>query len=39
MQVRKRTGQIEEFDISKVAKAIYKARLDANVSQTLEESL
>jgi ribonucleoside-diphosphate reductase alpha chain len=38
MQVRKRTGQIEEFDISKVAKAIYKARLDANVSQTLEES-
>lgn len=30
MQVRKRDGRIVDFDMTKIAKAIYGARVDAN---------
>jgi len=30
MQVRKRNGVLENFDINKIGKAIYKARIDAD---------
>ena len=35
-QVRKRNGQIEQFDLIKIAKAIYKARVDAGQDKDLE---
>lgn len=35
-QVRKRNGQIEQFDLIKIAKAIYKARVDAGQEHDLE---
>lgn len=37
MQVKKRNGSLEDFDIIKIAKAIYKARIDAGYNKTLEE--
>ena len=37
MQVQKRNGTVEPFNINKMAKAIYKARLDANEEKTIEE--
>ena len=36
MQVKKRDGQIEQFDVLKIAKAIYKARLDAGQNKDLD---
>ena len=36
MKVRKRKGEIENFNYLKIAKAIYKARLDAGQNQDLE---
>ena len=36
MEVKKRDGQIESFDVLKIAKAIYKARLDAGQNKDLE---
>jgi ribonucleoside-diphosphate reductase alpha chain len=39
MQVRKRNGKVEEFDITKIAKAIYKARLDAKQDKSVEDCL
>ena len=36
LQIKKRNGQIERFDLSKMAKAIYKARLDANQERSIE---
>jgi hypothetical protein len=37
MQVQKRNGELENFNINKMAKAIYNARLDANEERTIEE--
>jgi ribonucleoside-diphosphate reductase alpha chain len=37
LQVKKRNGDIQEFDIIKIAKAIYKARIDAVKDKTLED--
>lgn len=37
MQVRKRNGELEDFDILKIAKAIYRARLDAGQEKELDE--
>jgi ribonucleoside-diphosphate reductase alpha chain len=37
MQVKKRNGDGQIFDIMKIAKAIYRARIDANQEKTLEE--
>lgn len=39
MQVQKRNGQTESFNINKMAKAIYNARLDANEEKTIEECI
>jgi len=39
MQVQKRNGEKESFDINKMAKAIYNARLDANEERTIEECI
>jgi len=39
MQVRKRNGQVEDFDILKIARAIYMARLDAGQEKELEDCL
>jgi ribonucleoside-triphosphate reductase len=37
MQVQKRNGETQSFDINKMAKAIYNARLDANEEKTIDE--
>jgi ribonucleoside-diphosphate reductase alpha chain len=37
MQVKKRNGDGQIFDLMKIAKAIYRARIDANQEKTLEE--
>jgi ribonucleoside-diphosphate reductase alpha chain len=37
MQVKKRNGEGQIFDVMKIAKAIYRARIDANQEKTLEE--
>jgi ribonucleoside-diphosphate reductase alpha chain len=37
MQVKKRNGDGQIFDVMKIAKAIYRARIDANQEKTLEE--
>ena len=37
MQVKKRNGSLENFDIIKIAKAIYRARLDAGYDKSLED--
>lgn len=37
MQVRKRNGSLEQFDVIKIAKALYNARLDAGYEKSLEE--
>jgi hypothetical protein len=39
MQVQKRNGELESFNINKMAKAIYNARLDANEERTIEECI
>jgi hypothetical protein len=39
MKVQKRNGTVEGFNINKMAKAIYKARLDANEERTIEECI
>ena len=39
MKVRKRNGKERGFDLTKIAKAIYKARIDANQDRTLEECI
>jgi hypothetical protein len=39
MQVQKRNGETQSFDINKMAKAIYNARLDANEERTIEECI
>lgn len=39
MQVKKRNGALEEFNILNIAKAIYKARIDAVKDKSLEECL
>jgi hypothetical protein len=39
MQVQKRNGELETFNINKMAKAIYNARLDANEEKTIEECI
>lgn len=36
MRIKKRNGQIEDFDLIKIAKAIYKARVDAGQDKDLE---
>lgn len=35
-QIRKRNGKIQDFDIIKIAKSIYKARIDAGREKSLE---
>lgn len=37
MKVRKRKGEVEDFDIIKIAKAIYKARVDSGERKELED--
>jgi len=37
MQVKKRNGELEEFNVLKIAAAIYKARLDAGYNKSLTE--
>jgi ribonucleoside-diphosphate reductase alpha chain len=37
MQVKKRNGDGQIFDVMKIAKAIYRARIDANQEKNLEE--
>lgn len=37
MQVRKRNGELEEFNVLKIAKAIYRARLDAGQEKELDD--
>jgi hypothetical protein len=39
MRVQKRNGEVQKLDINKMAKAIYKARLDANEEKTMEDCL
>lgn len=39
VQVRKRNGKIEEFDITKIAVAIYRTRLDANQEKSLTQCI
>ena len=39
MQVQKRNGEVESFNVNKMAKAIYNARLDANEERTIEECI
>ena len=39
MKVRKRNGRLQEFDLIKIANAIYKARLDAGYEETLDDCL
>ncbi|MBN2839301.1 MAG: hypothetical protein JXM74_11150 [Fusobacteriaceae bacterium] len=36
MQIRKRNGETQSFDLMKIAKAIYKARIDAGQDKDLE---
>lgn len=36
MQIRKRNGEVQNFDLIKIAKAIYKARIDAGQDKDLE---
>lgn len=37
MQVKKRNGELEDFNLLKIATAIYRARLDAGYQQELEQ--
>jgi ribonucleoside-diphosphate reductase alpha chain len=39
MQVKKRNGDGQIFNVMKIAKAIYRARIDANQEKTLEECM
>lgn len=39
MQVKKRNGKLEEFNIEKIAKAIYKTRLEANQDKNLQDCI
>lgn|GEM_PF-7133955 len=36
MQVKKRNGELEDFNLMKIAKAVYRARLDAGYEKDLE---
>lgn len=36
MKIKKRNGDIENFDLMKIAKAIYKARIDARQDRDFE---
>lgn len=37
MKVKKRNGELQKFDLIKIAKAIYRARLDAGYEKELDE--